>query len=173
MRSALAATIPIDIGPGNSTVNTLLDPLDLGMCTAIVGELELTTIATDAVDKLDVKFQETRNPNQTYWDTRAYFYQVPGNQSASAAVPYVDEFNVLSPGPLTAGERNLHPSGSAGATEISPGMVRNGPFQGRLRGANGIVATHRLVVTLSGDADADAHFVGVCKIYLVASAEPE
>jgi hypothetical protein len=173
MRSALIATIPIDIGPGNRTVTTQLNAVDLSTCGAVVGELTLTTIATDAADHLDVKFQETRHVSQSFWDTRAYFYQVPGNQSASSTAPYADEFNVLSPGPLTAGERNLHPSGGAGATEIGPGMVRNGPFQGRLRAANGIVATHQLVVTLSGDVNANAHFVGLCKIFGVASGESE
>jgi hypothetical protein len=165
MRSALIGTYTISIGPGNVTSTTLCDAFDLSQCQSVTGVLELTTCATDLADKLDVRFQETGDPNQIYWDTRGYWSQVSGNQSASALAPYADEFTISQGVPLASSSRDARPTGSAGATELTAGTVRDGPFQGRLRGINGVVATHRIIAVISGDANANASFIGVVRIY--------
>ena len=164
MRATLVATVPISMGPGNSTVNTLINAVDLSVCEGVTVQLVLTTCATDLADKLNVEFQETRDPQQTYWDTRARFTEVAGTQSASAAIPYAEQLNIWAWGPLPASARQVLPTTSASGSDLNKGTVRDGPFMGRLRNL-GPVETHRVSVVLSGDANANAAFIGSVYVY--------
>src|SRR5438132_5977842 len=167
MRTALIGTYTLNVGPGNTTTVLTCDALDISRCQAVTLEMVLTTCATDAADKLDVRFQETRDsqPTPAVWDTRGYFTQVSGNQSASASAPYADQMTISQDVPLPSSSRNARPTGSAGGTELTAGTVRDGPFQGRLRSTLGPVPSHRLIAVISGDVNSNSLFVGSIKIY--------
>lgn len=132
----LVGNIPIALGSGAQTVNTLLDPLDLSMAKVIEVLLTLTSVATVAGSTLDVKFQMATfiDPlGNEVWDTRGRFSTVVGNQAASAAVPYQEGLNISQDVDLTTVERAYRPTGSAGGTELAAGTVRDGDFPAFLR----------------------------------------
>lgn len=162
MRSVIIYQAAFDIGPGNVTQTINLDPLQLSWCKTLSGELKLPTIATDLADKLDIKFQETRDPlaATVYWDTRAYWQQVAGNTSASASTPYADHWNVSQDVDLTSSSRNYNPTGSSTGVELTAGTVRDGPFAPPVRTATGRITTQRIVAVISGDANNNARFAG-------------
>lgn len=166
MRSALLQVFPISIGPGNLTQNLDLDLLNLTWCKSVTLEMILTAVATDAVDLLDVKFQETRSPTRAYYDTRGRFKTVLGNTGGvSAATPYADQLTISQDIDLTSPEKNETPTGSVTGVELPAGTVRNGPMAPIIRTALGKVSTHRLVVATSGDVNSNAAFTGTVSLW--------
>jgi len=148
-QAALLGTYPFTI-LGNGPKVIELDTLDYSRNKTLTAELQLTSIGTVAGDTLDVELQETRSQNQAYWDTRARFYQVLGNQAASTTAPYADQTNISQDVNLVAPERNERPTGSSGGTDIPPGTVRDGPFAPRLRTLVGLKASHRFRLVTAG-----------------------
>src|SRR5690348_5744899 len=132
----MVADLPINIGTGTQTINTLLDPVDLSMAKAIEPILTLTTIATVAGTTLDVKLQMSTwqgSDGTIVWDTRGRFSAVPGNTAASATSPYQEGLNISQDVDLTTVERAYRPTGSNGGTELAAGTVRDGSFEMFLR----------------------------------------
>ncbi len=154
MRSTLIQTFPISIGPGNSTVFMDVDLINLSWCKSLSLEMTIPSIAAAAGDSLDVKFQETRDPNRLYYDTRGRFKAVAGNTAASASTPYADQMTISQDVDLTAPDRNPTPTGSSTGTEIPAGTVRNGPFAPPIRGNTGRKATQRVAIITTGPGTA-------------------
>jgi hypothetical protein len=125
-RTILDVTLPATSTGTGTKLTTVLDPMDLSRCREIELELIVTAAATGATDLLDVELQDTRD-GQLTWNTRAHA-QVLGNQSASATAPYVYRMNLTSAIPLQSPEKGYVETGSAGGTDIPPGVVVNGPF---------------------------------------------
>src|SRR5881394_3265778 len=120
----------LSTGAGSQTINVNLEH-DISRSQAIRIALNLTGAGTDAIDTLDVRFQETPDDGTT-WDTRARFEQFLGTATVSAAAPERRIAVIQARIPIDSSEEYYEPSGSAGASEIGAGVVINGPFMANL-----------------------------------------
>lgn len=158
----------LSTGSGSQTITVNLPGLDLSHAHELACQLYLTTIATDVVDTLDVRLQDTRSG--VSWNTRARWTQVLGNTSASASAPYRERLALQNRITITTSERAYVEAGAGDSGEIPAGSTRNGPFLGVRRdpgtsgGGPGLTNTWRLLFTVV-DANANANFVGTVTIW--------
>lgn len=152
-------TIPFTIGPGTQNVNWEFGLLALDHADWIRSILEVAGAAEDAGDTLNF-YVQTRGPNGQWSDVIA-FSQLLGSLSPSSSSPEVLTAALQQAGTLSDTEEQGEPSGSAGASHITAGTVKNGPFPGWYYDATTRqrAASWRLRGELV-DADSDALFTG-------------
>lgn len=141
---------------GDQTITLNLDPHDLSRAKMIRAQLTLTTMDAASDDTLDVFLDETREG--TYWNERLHSHQLDGSMTPTEIREYV----VSADTPLDTTDEAYESTGSAGASDLAAGSVRNGPFAPKLPGTSGPWApqtTHRVRFVVDDD-DSDARFAG-------------
>lgn len=151
-------------GPGGQTLNQELAPLDLSHADLISVDLVVTKADTDVADTLNVYLQDRRTGGT--WNDRAALTTITGDLSPSVTAPEVYNANIQKFGTLSDDEEESELSGSAGASRLTAGTVRNGPFPGlyRVAGYDGPRASWRIQLVVV-DADNDADFEGTVTVY--------
>lgn len=153
------------IGTGSATVNVELDKLDLSRGELIRMEVVLTAADTDAGDLLNIYLQNRWQSN--IWMDRIASHQFLGTLSPSAGSPEVREYTLSKFGDLTDSEEADEPYGSAGASHLTAGTVRNGPFAPRYRNPGvGTETGWRVSLVQVNTSTADAAFAGTVYLYL-------
>ena len=150
-----------DLATGSGTTTVNLPPLDLSSAQALMIELQLTTVDTDAADSLDVKLQDTSDG--TVWNTRCRFPLITGDQSPTEAMRMVIQNHVM----IASTEESYRNTGAALGVEIAAGAVVNGPFPPPVRNSDGRSTAWRLQF-VRVDADSDADWVGTVTIWALS-----
>lgn len=109
-------------GPLTADTTVSMNPYDLSHAEALVCELIVSAAATAAGDILDVRIQNTFDG--TYWNTVIRFDAILGNVTE----PEIRRATVNQVVDLASTEEQYETTDSTGATDISAGTVRNGPF---------------------------------------------
>lgn len=149
--------VAFDTGVGSQTLNYELGQLNLGNADWMKATVKLTKADTDAGDTCDIYLQD-RGP-AGIWNDRIHFTQLLGTLSPTSNAPEVLEATLQQAGTLSDDEEESEPSGSAGASRLTAGTVRNGPFPGQYY-ANGVRGASWRVQVVVVDADNDADFEG-------------
>ena len=143
---------------GAGTTNVELPAIDLSQMDELELEIVLATAATDAGDTLNVYLQ-SRGP-AGIWDDRIAVAQFLG----TATDAEVRKYAVQAFGTFADTEEASEPTGSAGASHMTAGTVKNGPFPPLYRNKGvGTETSWRLVFDVV-DADADSAFTGTVYI---------
>lgn len=160
-----STTIPA----GTGTTTSELNPIDLSHAQALLCELDLTTVGTDGVDKLDVKIQSAStdaNGNRV-WTTRGRFPLVSGTDTT----PRHFILNIEQAVAINQTEQSYQVTTDSGVTEINSGTVINGPFPGKSRktgfvpaGSSNQQASWRVLYGAT-DANSNANWVGSLTIW--------
>jgi len=155
MPTASVGPISFDTGAGSQTLNTEVGPLDLSYPDVLKWILKVTKAAEDAGDTLNVYIQSRGRDG--VWHDRVSFTQILGSASPAAATPEILEAVLQKMGSFSDDEEESEPSGSTGASRLTTGTVRNGPFPGKYY-ENGARASAWRVQAVIVDADNDADF---------------
>lgn len=154
-----------NFGVGTNSSTTNFDSHDLSHAQALLCELSLSTIATDAGDSLDVKIQDT--VDGVNWNTRVRFPLVAGNAAAPRAYRMVVEQAVA----IAQAEQSYLDTGSTGGTEIASGSVVNGTFPGVRRisgtvppGQSNRTNSWRAVYARTDAGTQNANFIGTLTV---------
>jgi len=156
-----------DLATGAATQTLNLEiPMDLSHARALTLEVIITEAITDASDTLDIRLQDTYDG--VTWNTRIRMLQMIGTLSPSATAPEYQRSVVSADVLLTTPEENYECTGSVGATDLTAGTVRNGPFapMRRTSGVNGRQPAHRIQVISTEGGASNANWAG--RIFLSA-----
>ena len=160
--SAFRMGISFDTGAGTQTITQNLPTyLDLSSCTSILLQAVCTKADTDAGDLLDI-FLDSRDKGG-FWRERVHMGVLSasatfiGSSSPTTTDPEIRDAYLQQYGTLTDSEESDEVSGSAGASSLAVGVVRNGGFPGQYQsaGVGGPSWRVRFVVTESGTSNAD------------------
>lgn len=148
------------------TTNVEFPQLDLSGRAELHCVLTVSTLDTDAGDTLDVYLQSRTDDG--IWNDRVHFTQLLGNLTGTETLEAVlQQFGTLSDD-----EEESEPSGSASASRLTAGTVKNGPFPRPMRRGTvtGVAGTQMpgacwRASYVMVDADADGSFVGTLRVY--------
>jgi hypothetical protein len=144
-------------GTANTTLTPALPALDLSRRQAILMEMAITAALTDSADTISAKLQFTRDGS--IWHTAAHTDTVVGNATVSSTAPEIRRVVLSNRVALPAPGQAYEPGGSAGATDLVAGSVRDQPFPGKVF-LSGVWVPSWRVVLVQTDADNDATFTG-------------
>lgn len=151
-------TVPFDTGVGTQNLVYELGKLDLSAADWLKVIFNITKADTDAGDTLNAYLQ-ARDRNGIWRDIIA-FTQVIGTLSPSGSAPEVLEANLMQGGTLSDDEEESETYGSAGASHLTAGTVRNGPLPGMYHGSDGVRGASLRIRLESVDSDNDADYEG-------------
>src|SRR3954464_8017621 len=111
------ATGSTTVAAGSGTTTTNFNPVDLSHAQALLCELHVTTIGTDAIDKLDVKIQDASIDalGAQVWNTRGRFTIVSGTDTP----PKTYRLNIQNSVTIAQSEQAYQDTSESGVTEIS------------------------------------------------------
>lgn len=166
------ATGSTTVPAGSATTTTNLNPIDLSHSQGLLCELHVTTIGTDAIDKLDVKIQDASIDalGAQVWNTRGRFALISGTDSA----PQTYRLNIQQAINIAQSEQAYRDTSET--TEIASGTVVNGPFPGKARlygniraGQSAQTASWRAQYVVT-DANANSTWAGTLTLWAVDSS---
>ena len=150
-------------GPDGETVNDECNSIDFSLFESLLWEVVFTTMNTDAGDTLNIRLQSTSDRVQ--WHTRARMIEFLGTGDPDATGPEYYRMTVRQLGETSADEEGYEPSGSESATDVSAGMVRNGPFPGKYRSVEFGLQPNWRIRSVLVDANSNASFIGEFRIW--------
>ena len=155
---ALVHTFAFNTGTGSQTITDELPAgLDLSRRKTIMVRVNLTKAITDSIDTLNIFFESRGSDGG--WDQRIHFTELTASLSPTVGAPEKLYGTIRQIGDLTGDELEGEPRGSAGASDLAAGTVKDGPFPGRSVDAAGQIASWRISAVVV-DADGDADFEG-------------
>lgn len=144
---------------GAGTTNVELPAMDLSQFDELELEIVFSTLATDTADTLNV-YMQSRGP-AGIWDDRIAVAQLLGDATDAE----VRKYSVQQFGTFADTEEASEPTGSAGASHMTAGTVKNGPFPPLYRDkTNKTTSTSWRLQFVVVDADADSAFTGTVYI---------
>lgn len=164
MSMSFIATIceyALNSGTGNQTFTQNLNPGRMSRYDELEVQAYLTTCDTDAADILDIALQESTDGGVT-WNDRLRLSNIFGSYTASSTAPKVLT-GVVKQERFLTDLTEWEPSGSNGASRLTPGTCLNGPFADAKRTAAGPQASWRLYIATT-DANTNASFIGTVSV---------
>lgn len=154
-----------DVAAG--TTNHEFDAVDLSHADELHFVLTLTEANTDAGDTLNVYIQSRSEDG--IWHDRVAFTQLIGTLDPDTSGPETLEAVLQKFGSFSDDEEESEPSGSEGASHLTAGTVKNGPFprpyRGSITGPGQMPGSAWRAQFVMVDADADGAFSGTLRAY--------